>query len=481
MQKDPQKHYLLQDLIGKGTYASVYRAVSTETKRIVAIKIVNILRVSDADLSAALNEIRILSSINNPYIVQYHESFIDRTQSQLWVVMELMEGGDLAQLIEQNEKLNKNPSEKLVWTFFIQALLALKALHSLNIIHRDLKPGNVYLSADKKSIRLGDMNVSKVVDFQFAKSLIGSPAYLAPEVWKMQPYTNNCDIFSLGCSIYEFATFQLPFNGDNMVELKNGILNQKPIKLPSKYSSELQTIITKCLTKIPDVRPTAKQMLEDPIVKEKMHMLKIDISSINFADNKLGDKINVPKNLLSLNSKLPKREFSPDTSQVDQSKNIEALYFQTMQEKSKKGKAPEFIPKKPLQSSKTLTAKNELQALAASSKNLKTTKKSDPVKPSIMKSTSKQENMDLINKNSLPIVKETSVDTKSKKFSVPDNQSKVKGFQIKTSKINPGDESTKNDIQSPSILKSDNKIRKISAPQSSNMIMTNDMKSSKAK
>ena len=187
MRKDPQKFYKLEEIIGKGAHATVYRAISLEEKKTVAIKIINILRLNDTALAAALNEIRILSSIDNPYIVQYLDSFIDKDQSQLWIVMELMEGGDLNQLIETAITQKKTISEKTIWTFVIQLLIGLKALHNLNIIHRDLKPGNIYLTADRLTIKLGDMNVSKVTDFSFAQSLIGSPAYLAPEVWLMRP------------------------------------------------------------------------------------------------------------------------------------------------------------------------------------------------------------------------------------------------------------------------------------------------------
>ena len=338
MRKDPQKLYKLEEMIGKGAHASVYKATSLDEKKTVAIKIINILRLNDTALAAALNEIRILSSIDNPHIVQYFDSFIDKDQSQLWIVMELMEGGDLNGLIESAISSKKQISERIVWTFLIQALMGLKALHNLNIIHRDLKPGNVYLTADRQSLKLGDMNVSKVTDFSFAQSLIGSPAYLAPEVWLMKPYTNTCDVFSLGCLIFELASFKLPFDAENMAELRNNIINQAPVKLPSNYSSELQSILNKCLLKNPDVRPTAHQLLDNQVIKRKAKELGIVLSEIEYNDT-LAEIIPVPKNRFLLNLKLPKKN-GKATSELDimQIKNAKKVLAET--EKKASSRSP---------------------------------------------------------------------------------------------------------------------------------------------
>ena len=306
MRKDPQKFYKLEELIGKGAHASVYRGVNLEDKRVVAIKVVNILRMPDSVLASALNEIRILSSIDNPFIVQYYESFVDKDQSQLWIVMELMEGGDLNTYIEKAVTSKKQISEKTIWSFFIQVLMGLKALHKLNIIHRDLKPGNIYLTRDKQTVKLGDMNVSKITDFSFAQTLIGSPAYLAPEVWMMRPYTNTCDIFSLGCLVYELASFKLPFDAEDFAELRNNILNLPPVKVPPQYSGELQAIINKCLLKNPDLRPTADQLVNYPIIKQKASELGINITAVSYS-SLLNDPISVPKNRFLLNLQLPRK------------------------------------------------------------------------------------------------------------------------------------------------------------------------------
>jgi len=328
IRRDPQKHYQLSEEIGKGSFAKVYCATSLETKQRVAIKIVELANISDENLAQALNEIRILSSIKNPYIVNYIESFVLRNHSQLWIVMELLEGGDLCKLIEQNERLNKMPNEKQVWTFLIQALIGLRALHALKIIHRDLKPSNLYLSPDRQSLKIGDMNVSTLPQQAPANLIIGTPPYVAPEIWRQQPYTTNSDVFSLACLIYEYATLLLPFNGKNIDELKNQIMTCKTPKLPKKFSSDLQTILTKCFIKIPELRPSAQTLLDDPIIKAKIGSLKIDTDYI--INYKLAPEIKIPDKRYYQKLLLPRRQASPVVNTTGMSKIIEEIYAKTM-------------------------------------------------------------------------------------------------------------------------------------------------------
>lgn len=94
--------------------------------------------------------------------------------------------------------------------------MGLKKLHSNNIIHRDIKSANLFLTKDFDFIKLGDLNVAKITKNNFAKTQIGTPYYLAPEIWKNNIYDYRCDIFSLGVVIYEMASLKLPFEANNI-------------------------------------------------------------------------------------------------------------------------------------------------------------------------------------------------------------------------------------------------------------------------
>ena len=114
--------------------------------------------------------------------------------------------------------------------------MALKSLHELNILHRDLKGANVFLSENGKSIKLGDLNVSKVAKTNFVYTQTGTPYYLAPEVWKGDPYNYKCDIWSLGCVLYECCNLSPPFTATSLEELYKKVLRGNYQKLHSRYS-----------------------------------------------------------------------------------------------------------------------------------------------------------------------------------------------------------------------------------------------------
>ena len=125
--------------------------------------------------------------------------------------MEYADNGDLFQKIQQFQKENRVFTENEVWQIAIQVIFGLKALHDLNIMHRDLKSANVFLNTDQ-TIKLGDMNVSKVANKQGLNyTQTGTPYYASPEVWRDEPYNFKSDIWSLGCVIYELITFNPPF------------------------------------------------------------------------------------------------------------------------------------------------------------------------------------------------------------------------------------------------------------------------------
>lgn len=84
----------------------------------------------------------------------------------------------------------------------------------MNILHRDIKSANIFLSKDKKQIRIGDLNISIVSKSGLAITQTGTPFYASPQVWSSLPYTAKCDIWSIGCVLYEMATFRPPFLGN---------------------------------------------------------------------------------------------------------------------------------------------------------------------------------------------------------------------------------------------------------------------------
>ena len=150
-------------------------------------------------------------------MIQYKESFIDVNSQTLCLVMENAEGGDMLQKIENHARKGTCFAEYELWSYLIQTLAGLKALHDLNVMHRDIKSANILIGSSGAS-KLADFNVSKVVNGQdgLLRTQTGTPYYASPEVWKDRPYNFKSDMWSLGCVLYEMAALRPPFKATDM-------------------------------------------------------------------------------------------------------------------------------------------------------------------------------------------------------------------------------------------------------------------------
>lgn len=149
-------------LLGKGSYSCVYKVKRKNDSKIYALKKVYMAGLSQKEQDNALNEVRILASIEHPNIISYKEAFIDEPSDSLCIIMEYADAGDAFQLLEIFKKQGKRFSEQEIWRIFIQTVRGLRELHEMKIMHRDLKSANVFLFTDGL-VKLGDLNVSKVM------------------------------------------------------------------------------------------------------------------------------------------------------------------------------------------------------------------------------------------------------------------------------------------------------------------------------
>ena len=148
------------------------------------MKKVKLSTLNQKEKENALNEVRILASIKNPHIISYKDAFLDENATTLCIIMEYAAGGDTYQKIQQLQKTRQFMKEEDIWRIFYHMVKGLKALHQMKILHRDLKCANVFLSKDEKLVKLGDLNVSKVVKNSLAHTQTGTPYYASPEVWR---------------------------------------------------------------------------------------------------------------------------------------------------------------------------------------------------------------------------------------------------------------------------------------------------------
>ena len=149
--------------------------------------------------------------------------------------------------------------------------LGLEYLHSKKVLHRDVKTLNMFLTKDD-SIRIGDLGVAKVLTHtaNFAKTMVGTPYYLSPELCEEKPYNAKTDVWALGCVLYEIITHRHPFQSTNQGALILKIIRGRYDPIPASYSADLASVVSACLTKDYKKRLDVKGLLELPCVKENI-------------------------------------------------------------------------------------------------------------------------------------------------------------------------------------------------------------------
>jgi NIMA (never in mitosis gene a)-related kinase len=264
-----QKYEIVKNL-GKGAYGRVDLAKIKAKGELVAIKKVKFGTMSVKERAKAGEEVRFLSSLHHPNIVGYRDSFIER--NSLYIVMEYIDGGDLEKRIRQRGISSFTETEVLFT--FVQILLALAYLHERRILHRDLKPQNIFLT-NHGIVKLGDLGVAKSLDGtgDLAKTLIGTPFYLAPEIWDQKPYDMAADIWSLGTLLYELCALKKPYEGENSQGLFVAVMKRTRAPIPDFYSPELRQLVDGMLSHEPQRRPTAEQVKNLPFIRQAIQNL----------------------------------------------------------------------------------------------------------------------------------------------------------------------------------------------------------------
>ena len=260
--------------IGEGAYSTVYTVKRIEDGKIYALKKVKIKKLTTKEKSNALNEVRILASINSPYVISYKESFIDETDQTLNIIMEYADDGDLYQKIKLYIKNKTFFMEHDIWRIFIQITKGLHDLHEYNILHRDLKSANVFLFKNGMA-KLGDLNVSKITTRGLGYTQTGTPYYASPEVWKDKPYNLKSDIWSLGCVFYELIMLTTPFKAKSMKDLFVKVKKGEYPPIYNTFSPKFQIVIDNILRVKPEERPNTEDILNMPEIVDKIEELNI--------------------------------------------------------------------------------------------------------------------------------------------------------------------------------------------------------------
>ncbi|XP_055369912.1 MAP/microtubule affinity-regulating kinase 4 isoform X2 [Betta splendens] len=257
---DEQPHignYRLLKTIGKGNFAKVKLARHILTGREVAIKIIDKTQLNPTSLQKLFREVRIMKTLKHPNIVQLFE--VIETEKTLYLIMEYASGGEVFDYLVAHGRMK----EKEARAKFRQIVSAVHYCHKKNIVHRDLKAENLLLDADA-NIKIADFGFSN--EFTAGNKLdtfCGSPPYAAPELFQGKKYDGpEVDIWSLGVILYTLVSGSLPFDGQNLKELRERVLRGK-YRVPFYMSTDCEGILRRFLVLNPAKRCSLEQIMKD--------------------------------------------------------------------------------------------------------------------------------------------------------------------------------------------------------------------------
>ena len=264
--------YKIYERIGEGTVAEVFMGRDLTTNRMVAIKIIRPQLVDEGKfLERFRREAKVLADFDSPYAVQVYDY---GTEGEInYIVLELIQGRVLSDIIEAEGPMEIGRALELVR----QIAECLQAAQRKGIVHRDIKPANVMVTAD---------GLVKVMDFGFARGAIstgltatdvlGTPNYISPEQADGKKVDTRTDIYSLGVSLYELLTGEVPYKGDSAIAI---VLEHMTAPVPSVRSLR------------PDVPETVDKIIARCMAKEPRDRYQTPAELIRAIDAALGKRI----------------------------------------------------------------------------------------------------------------------------------------------------------------------------------------------
>lgn len=296
--------YQLQQTLGVGGMAVVYRAWDERLERPVAIKILRQDFSQDQDFRERFRmEAKSAANLSHPNIVTVHDFGFD--QGRLYIVMEYIPGTDLKTLIKNRGRFSIEEAINLM----VQACAGIGYAHRAGIIHCDIKPHNMLVTPDQRL---------KVTDFGIARALAsiqpneqhdviwGSPLYFAPEQASGAAPSPSSDVYSLGVVLYEMLTGQLPFYSNDPDELARLHRDVPPIP-PRQINSEIPPALDQIILKVLSKEPAARYRTSDQFGR----------ILLSFSQNNDPYGVNIPSSITPQNNGAPLAQHSPSNNNPD--------------------------------------------------------------------------------------------------------------------------------------------------------------------
>jgi serine/threonine-protein kinase 11 len=263
--------YQLLEIIGYGATSKVFFAMDAQSESPFVAKVISINGANNEGL-ALEREIRLLRSLDHPNIIKLREVLHNKKRQTAYVIIEWASFGSL------QSHIGKDLPLPAISSIFLQVLQGLKYLHGRGIVHHDIKPSNILLFRDGVA-KLSDFGIGH--SFDSADTMIGTPAYQAPEFFNdtgedlLDPVKQ--DIWSLGISLYEAVFGRLPYTGENMYQISFNMRN-KPLEFPNSAPKDVCDLISKMLDLNPESRLGLEDVMEHPFLRDAAENFSLDIA-----------------------------------------------------------------------------------------------------------------------------------------------------------------------------------------------------------
>lgn len=257
------RRYELQELIGGGGMADVYKAQDKLLDRAVAVKILHQQYANDGEFVEKFRqEAMAAAKLAHPNIVNIYD--VGEDEGSQYIVMEYVSGPTLKEVIQQKGCLEPVEAVRIAK----EIASALESAHRHNIVHCDIKPHNILMMPDGH-VKVTDFGIARAVSsstMTYSGSVMGSVHYFSPEQAKGTVITTKSDVYALGVVLYEMLTGQLPFNGETSVSIALKHLQDEPVpirQLNPSIPPVLEAIVQKAMSKDPADRPSSTELYAD--------------------------------------------------------------------------------------------------------------------------------------------------------------------------------------------------------------------------
>ncbi|RZC40188.1 mediator of RNA polymerase II transcription subunit 26, partial [Asbolus verrucosus] len=285
------RFFKYEEEIGRGSFKTVYRGLDTQTGVAVAWCELQEKKLNKAERQRFREEAEMLKKLQHPNIVRFYNYWesTGTKKKNIVLVTELMLSGTLKTYLRRFKKINP----KVLKSWCRQILKGLAFLHSRSppIIHRDLKCDNIFITGTTGSVKIGDLGLATLKNRSFAKSVIGTPEFMAPEMYE-EHYDEGVDVYAFGMCMLEMATSEYPYSectGPAQI-YKKVISGVKPASFEKVQNPEVKDVIESCIRPMKEDRPKVKDLLTHAFFEEDFG-LKVEV--VSQAENKIVFRLRV--------------------------------------------------------------------------------------------------------------------------------------------------------------------------------------------